>query len=155
MTKIEEISAVLREKGHVLLAAESFTGGGIASKFVSLQGASDIFAFSAVCYSNEAKEQILGVKKSTISAYGAVSKETVSEMLDGLKSLGLGDIYVATSGNAGPTAEKEGEVGVFYVGAMLGEKKLVQRFFCGGDREAVIGYGIDKALDLLGELLME
>lgn len=153
MTKVEAISITLRENKLRLCAAESFTGGGIASSFVALAGASDIFTLSVVSYAEEAKKRILGVKEQTLKQFGAVSPETVTEMLDGLESYGLGDIFVATSGNAGPTAEKEGDVGLFYVGVSFKGNKRVNKFRHCGSREEVIACGIDKALDLIAETL--
>lgn len=153
MTKIEELSDILRCNGHKLCVAESFTGGGIASDFVALSGASEIFSFGAVCYSNDAKIKILGVDANTINTYGAVSEQTVSKMLDGLRQISLGDIFVATSGNAGPSAEREGEVGVFYIGVMFGLIKTVRRFAFKGSRTQVIDFGKDCAYDMLLEVL--
>ncbi len=153
MTEIENVSRLLRQNKLKICCAESFTGGGIASEFVSLQGASDIFSSSLVCYSNEAKIKLLGVNKSTIESFGAVSSQTVSEMLDGLKRLKLGDVFVATSGNAGPTAEKNDEVGVFFIGALYKDAKIIKRFRLQGDRKQVIDYGKAQALELIDEII--
>ncbi len=153
MTEIENVSDLLRKNKIKICCAESFTGGGIASAFVSLPGASDIFASSLVCYSNESKIKILGVKKETIDRFGAVSEQTVSEMLDGLNRCGLGDLFIATSGNAGPTAERSDEVGVFYLGGSYKGRKIVRKYISSGSRKEVIDYGIQKSLELIMELL--
>lgn len=153
MTRIEAISVALRENKLRLCAAESFTGGGIASSFVALAGASDVFTLSVVSYAEEAKKRLLGVKEQTLKRFGAVSPETVTEMLDGLENYGLGDIFVATSGNAGPTAEKEGDVGLFYVGVSFKGNKVIKKHICHGTRDEVIACGIEKALELIAETL--
>ncbi|MBE5731082.1 MAG: nicotinamide-nucleotide amidohydrolase family protein [Clostridiales bacterium] len=143
----------LRNKKLRVAVAESFTGGGVASEFVSVSGASDVFAVGLVCYAENAKERILGVKRETLDAFGAVSEQTISEMLDGLKALGLGQVMLATSGNAGPTSEKADEVGVFYLGVMCGEEKIVRRYKASGSRAEVIRIGIQEGLDLIAEII--
>lgn len=153
MTKIKEIFNILKEKELRVATAESFTGGSIASAFVSIPGASDIFSLSLVCYSNQAKMQMLGVSNKTLFDYGAVSEQTVSEMLDGLYKLGEADVVVATSGNAGPTAEKADEVGVYYIGVMFNSKKIIRRCKHSGSRKQVISKGVDDSLALIAEIL--
>ena len=143
----------LRNKNLRIAVAESFTGGGVASEFVSVSGASDVFAVGLVCYAELAKEQLLGVKRQTLDTFGAVSEQTIVEMLNGLKELGLGHIMLATSGNAGPTAEKADEVGVFYLGVMYGDKKIVRRYKTSGNRADVIRIGIQESLDLIAEII--
>lgn len=149
----EYVSSLLRNGGHKLCIAESFTGGGVAKNFVSLAGASDILATSLVCYAERAKHRLLGVKEETLARFGAVSRETVSEMLGGLKKLGLGDVFAATSGNAGPTAEKEGQVGLCYVGVMTGEKKVIVELRLSGTRSEIIESGIQNCISLIGKTL--
>ena len=155
MTKVEEVSAMLRKKKLKLCVAESFTGGGIASSFVSLSGASDIFVTSLVCYTEQAKMALLGVSGDTLKEYGAVSEQTVSQMLDGLKRLSLGDVFVATSGNAGPTSEKPNEVGLFYLGVMYMDKMIIKKYQVGGDRQEVIAQGIENSFELILQVLSE
>ena len=153
MTTNKRISELLRRNNLKLSCAESFTGGGIASALVSVVGASDIFSSSLICYSNEAKIKLLDVNKKTIEDYGAVSEQTVSEMLDGLNKLGLGNVFIATSANAGPTSEKPNEVGIFYLGAMFKEKKIINKYFFSGDRNQVIEYGIEKSFELIEKII--
>ena len=155
MTKIEQILHILRRKNLKICTAESFTGGSVASSFVSIAGASDVFSLGLVCYTYQAKMQMLGVAQSTLSDFGAVSEQTVSEMLDGLDRLNIADIMLATSGNAGPTAEKDGEVGVFYLGVMQGGKKTIRRYKAQGDRQSVIDCGVDQSINLILELIKE
>lgn len=153
MIKIKEVFNLLKKNELRVSTAESFTGGGIASRIVSIAGASDIFSLSLICYSNQAKMQLLGVSSETLTTYGAVSAQTVSEMLDGLEKIGQADVVVATSGNAGPTAEKDDEVGVYYIGVMHNDKKLIRRYHHIGSRKQVIDNGISDSLDLIAEIL--
>lgn len=153
MTESEKIFELLLRNNLKLCCAESFTGGGIASELISLPGASNIFSLGLICYSNEAKMNMLNVKRHTLDTFGAVSSQTISEMLDGLMRLRLGNIFLATSGNAGPTSEKPDEVGMFYIGVMFNGKKIIKKYFSDGNRNQVIKFGITKSFELLEELL--
>ncbi|MCH5164472.1 MAG: CinA family protein [Clostridiales bacterium] len=155
MTMIEEVSCILRKNNLKLCVAESFTGGLVASSFVSLAGASDIFVTSLVCYAEQAKKALLGVSDYTLKEYGAVSEQTVSEMLDGLKRLSLGDVFVATSGNAGPTSEKPNEVGLFYLGVMFKDRKIIKKYQVSGNRQEVINQGAQNSFDLILQVLSD
>jgi nicotinamide-nucleotide amidase len=112
-----EAGRLLRETGKTLAVAESCTGGLIASMLTDVPGSSDYFLFSGVTYSNDAKTSVLGVDREILTAYGAVSRETVMAMARGARRVSGADIAVATSGIAGPgggTAEKP--VGTVFFG---------------------------------------
>lgn len=121
---------------------------------MSVPGASKFLLEGLTCYSNEAKENILGVNRETIRLYGAVSEQTASEMLDGLQKLSGADYLVVTTGNAGPTAEKQNEVGVCYIGVLCGETKKIQKFRFEGNRNKVIEDGTCAALSGLYSMII-
>ena len=103
--------------GKTVSAAESCTGGLIQSLITDNAGSSDYFLGGVVSYSNEAKMNLLGVKETTLEKFGAVSEETVREMVLGVKELTKSDYAIAVSGIAGPeggTPEKP--VGLVYIG---------------------------------------
>ena len=81
----ELANLIINESNGTIAVAESFTGGNISASLVSVPGASKFLLEGLTCYSNQAKEKILGVNQETIRLYGAVSEQTASEMLDGLK----------------------------------------------------------------------
>lgn len=89
-------------QGKTLATAESCTGGYIAHKLTSVPGSSAYFMGSTVAYSNEVKINQLGVKEATLKAHGAVSEQTVTEMVKGTLKLFGTDFAIATSGIAGP-----------------------------------------------------
>ena len=93
---------LLREKQITLAVAESTCGGLIADRFVSQQGASDVFMGSVVAYSNRSKIQLLGVSRDTIEKYGAVSEETAREMADGACRVFGTSCAIAETGIADP-----------------------------------------------------
>ena len=100
-----------------IAVAESCTGGLIASKIVSISGSSNCFNCGVVCYSNEIKEQILGVKKETLSKFTAVSAQVAKQMAQGVRKIAKADIGISTTGVAGPTSPSDNKpVGLVYVG---------------------------------------
>ena len=118
--------------------AESCTGGLLASNLTKVPGSSGCFDGSVVSYANEIKEKWLGVKKETLIKYGAVSKECVSEMIDGALKLSGADYAIAISGIAGPTgATPTKPVGTVYIGVGDKEKKVVKHFLFKGDRNYI------------------
>ena len=134
----EKIIAVMRDKRLTLSTAESCTGGMIGSILTSVSGASSVYMGSAVTYSNEMKNRLLGVSNDTLAAYGAVSSETAFEMAQGACQNLATDAAVAVTGIAGPdggTAEKP--VGLVYVGISCKGKTRVVELRLNGDRDSI------------------
>lgn len=98
----EEIGKLLIANNLSLSTAESCTGGGVAALITSVPGSSGYFKGGIVAYDNEVKKNLLGVSPETLSAYGAVSCETVIEMAKGAMNRLKTDCAIATSGIAGP-----------------------------------------------------
>ncbi|MEI7474130.1 MAG: competence/damage-inducible protein A [bacterium] len=121
---LEEIIGNLLSKNNLTLSiAESCTGGLLSSKLTDVSGSSKYIFLNLVSYSNEAKKQMLGVKNETLEKYGAVSKETVTEMAQGIRKLANTDIGVAISGIAGPTGGTENkQVGLIYLAIEINNK---------------------------------
>ena len=97
-----QLGALLREHRYVITTAESCTGGGIASAITDIAGSSAWFDRTFVTYSNDAKQEMLGVKASTLEQYGAVSEPVVTQMVQGAVQKAKASIGVAVSGIAGP-----------------------------------------------------
>lgn len=93
----------LKARHQTIATAESCTGGRLAAALNAQSGASAYYMGSVVAYDNTIKEQVLGVKHSTLEKYGAVSEQTVREMAEGVRALMNTDYAIATSGIAGPT----------------------------------------------------
>ena len=98
---------ILKKYGKTIGTAESCTGGFIAQQITAIPGASNVYNGSIVSYANKIKEAILGVKNETINSYGAVSEQTVKEMLQGLFHQLNTDYGIATSGIMGPDGGSE------------------------------------------------
>jgi len=101
-TIAEEVHTLLHDSGKTLSLAESCTGGLLSSQLVEFPGSSKYLLQSLVTYSNIAKQKVLGVQESTLSAHGAVSLEAAREMATGARALLDSDFALATTGIAGP-----------------------------------------------------
>lgn len=150
------VGRILLEKGLMLGTAESCTGGYIASQITEVAGASAYFNGSAVAYSYELKEKILGVQSATLSTYGAVSEECVREMAEGaLDALGV-DVAIAVSGIAGPgggTTDKP--VGTVWMAVADRTKTFSKRVVFGRDRVKNIQLTSTYALSMLRQFLLD
>ena len=136
---VEELAVWMEQTGDVITTAESCTGGMISCALTSFPGASAWFDRSFITYTNKSKHEMLGVSEETLREFGAVSEETVSEMLKGALSHSDATLATAVSGIAGPTGAVPGKpVGTVYVGWMQkGMRCIVKRCQFSGDRQAV------------------
>ncbi|MCZ7570116.1 MAG: nicotinamide-nucleotide amidohydrolase family protein [Ardenticatenaceae bacterium] len=154
MTAAELVGHLLSERGLTLAVAESCTGGLLGDLITDVAGSSGYFLGGIISYSNEAKEQFLGVGHETLVANGAVSPETAAEMAQGVRRAFDADIGVSITGIAGPgggTAEKP--VGLVYIGLADHDDVLVRRFDWNGTRAENKQQSAEAALALLREHL--
>lgn len=148
------IYELLKLRGLKLSIAESFTGGGIASRIIEIPGASDVFYEGVVAYSNASKQRRLGVSAETLQKQGAVSDETAYEMAAGLLEKGYCSVALATTGIAGPSSDNtEKPVGLNYIAAGTSESVFVYKYFFKGGRKAITERAINQALFLLYKLI--
>jgi nicotinamide-nucleotide amidase len=146
----------LAEKGLTLSLAESCTGGYISHLFTQHPGASKVFLGGVVSYSDALKESVLGVSEQTLTRYGAVSAETVTEMVEGALRNFKSDYAVAVTGIAGPdggSAEKP--VGTIWVAVASANKKVVKKLTFGNKRRENIERTAISALNMSNTLLRE
>lgn len=144
----------LRAKGRTMSAAESCTGGMIGSTITDIPGASDVFMGSAVTYSNDAKERVLGVSHDTLLAHGAVSEETAREMALGAIRAYRSDYSVAVTGIAGPGGATDTKpVGLVYIAVADGPRTVVARNIFKGDRASVRFQTVSEALSMLKDMV--
>lgn len=146
-------------KHHKTLAfAESCTGGLLASHITAMEGASSYFVGSLVTYSNACKENVLGVVPSTIKLKGAVSKETVQEMLEGLFEKTGADYGIAVSGIAGPTGgSAKIPVGTIWyaIGKKGGGFEISSFLAKGKSRGTILAYATKRLFGGLYRMVMD
>ncbi len=152
----EVVGKLLKEKGLTLSTAESSTGGLISSRIVNVPGSSAYMKGGIVAYSNEIKQEILGVKEETLRRFGAVSEETAKEMVLGVKKLFNTDIAVSDTGIAGPTgATQTKPLGLHYIGFYNRGDVKVYKVIQKGERNDVRLYISQYGLNLIRLTLME
>ncbi|WP_302965313.1 competence/damage-inducible protein A [Barnesiella intestinihominis] len=148
------LGSILTERGETLATAESCTGGNIAHEITRIAGSSVYFKGSVVAYSNEVKARVLNVSSETLSGFGAVSRETVLQMVSGVQRLLSSDCAIATSGIAGPGGGSvEKPVGTVWIAVRYGERSEAECFCFEGDREQVIARATQSALLMLIQLM--
>jgi nicotinamide-nucleotide amidase len=144
----ERIGARLRDGRHMLVTAESCTGGWIAKTVTDVAGSSDWFDCGLAAYSYEAKQALLGVRPETLEIHGAVSRETAIEMVSGALVHSGATVAVAVTGIAGPgggTTDKP--VGTVWIAwKRRGGYPTAEVFHFDGDREAVRRQTVAAAL---------
>lgn len=142
------IGEKLISKSKTLSCAESCTGGMIASLITSVSGASAYFYGAVVSYDNSVKINTLGVNKSTINKYGAVSKECVEEMAIGVRNLMNTDYSIASSGVAGPNGGSvDKPVGTVWIAVASQDKVLSIKLNFKGDRSLNVQRFTSNALN--------
>ncbi len=152
----EDVIALLLEKGLTVSTAESCTGGLVSKLLTDVSGASAVYPGSVVSYANQVKEQMLGVRHETLQKYGAVSRETAKEMVEGVSARLGTDCAVSLTGIAGPgggTPEKP--VGLVYCGVKYGSRSAVFEFRLGQSREQIRERAAVSALNHLRLMLLE
>ena len=106
---------LLKKNKLTLSSAESCTGGMFSSLITAVGGSSDIFELGIVSYSSRIKNKILNVKNETLEAFGAVSRNTATEMAENVRKLSSSDIAVSVTGVAGPSMSEGKPVGLVYI----------------------------------------
>ena len=135
----EQLGERLRAHNLTVCTAESCTGGWIAKTITDIPGCSDWFECGMAAYSYEAKQALLGVRPETLTQHGAVSRETVLEMVSGALIASGASLAVAVTGIAGPTGgTPEKPVGEVWIAwKRRGRYPIARVFHFDGDRESV------------------
>ncbi len=148
------LGRLLKRKGGKLATAESCTGGWAAQAVTAIAGSSGWFERGFVTYSNEAKQELLGVSKATLKKFGAVSEETAREMARGALERSRASVAVSITGVAGPGGGSRAKpVGMVCFGwAKRGTLRSETRRFK-GDRRSVRRQSVIHALEGVIDLL--
>lgn len=155
---VEQLAESLIKDNKKLTVAESCTGGWIAKVLTDLAGSAVWFERGFVTYSNQAKHEMLGVAEATLESYGAVSRETVTEMAIGALKNSHADFSLSVSGIAGPSGgSADKPVGLVWFawankeGLMSSEQKIFS-----GDRDEVrkqaVIFTLIRLINLLDEI---
>lgn len=152
----QRLGQLCQQLGVEVTAAESCTGGGIASAITAVAGSSAYFTTGYVTYANAAKTRLLGVPEATLAEHGAVSEAVVNAMVTGACRESGADLAVAVSGVAGPDGGSEAKpVGTVWLAWGNAESQQVECFHFPGDRQAVREQAVREALAGLVVHLMD
>lgn len=129
---------LLLDNNLTLATAESCTGGLVSEILTNIPGISKVFMGGAVTYSNDAKEEYLGVNRDTLIKFGAVSRETAKEMAEGVRKRLKTHIGVSITGIAGPDGgATEKPVGLVYVALASETGTIVKELRLWGNRNRI------------------
>ncbi|MDY3268021.1 MAG: CinA family protein [Phocaeicola sp.] len=149
----KDISEIFWREEYTLATAESCTAGNVAASITAIPGSSKFYKGGIVAYSNEAKQNLLHVQAETLQQYGAVSEETVIEMVKGAIDAFGADYAVATSGIAGPTGGSHDKpVGTVWVAAGNKENVVTLKICEDNGREQNVHNATVKVMQLLRNL---
>jgi nicotinamide-nucleotide amidase len=136
---LEEVAGdLLKTARRTLSVAESCTGGLISHRITNVPGSSDYFERGVIVYSNRAKTELLGVPKRILTRHGAVSRETVCLMAEGVRGQSGSDLGLAVTGIAGPGGgSEEKPVGTVWIALATAQGTRADRFLFSGNRSQI------------------
>jgi len=149
--KAEQIVKLLKSRKITLSVAESCTGGMLAQTITSVNGASKVFKFGIIVYSNYSKIKYLKVPLKIIKKYGSVSKECCSYLVNNLSKITKNKLSISITGIAGPKGgSKVKPVGLVYIGIKKQKKTVIKKFlFKSKKRDKIRRDAVKKSLELI------
>lgn len=148
--RISKIIEIFTQNDIKIAIAESCTGGYVSHMMTNISGASNVFERGIVCYSNQAKIDLLNVDPNSIESYGAVSEKVVYQLANNIRIQANVDIGIGISGIAGPTGgTPEKPVGTVFIGFSTKNETIVKRYTLNADRETFKKLVLQKILDSL------
>lgn len=154
---ISSTSHILQQckaKGLKITTAESCTGGLLAALLTEIAGASSMFERGIVSYSNEAKQDMLGVDKALLEKYGAVSSQVAQAMAEGALKNSKSDVAVSITGIAGPDGGSPAKpVGLVFIAVATKKRVTYSENIFNGTRNDIRMQSVAKALAMIGEAI--
>ncbi|MFX0003748.1 MAG: CinA family protein [Promethearchaeota archaeon] len=156
MDILERISKIIKDfsnKNIKIAIAESCTGGFVSHMFTNISGASNVFERGVVCYSNQAKIDLVNVDPQIIESHGAVSEPVALQLANNIRKLSKVNIGIGISGIAGPTGgTPEKPVGLVYIGFSTKKETFIQQYNFKTDRITFKRKVLEKIIQSLEEL---
>lgn len=152
MQTIPSSEVITRLQGKTLATAESCTGGGIGAALTAVSGASAVYKGGIISYTNEIKQNLLGVDGTLLESVGAVSAPVAQAMAAGVRKALASDVAVSVTGLAGPGEDEFGNpVGTVFIGYSDDRITLSRKYLFSGSREDVRNQAVSAALHLILE----
>ena len=146
---------LLKDKNLKIATAESCTGGLVGTKIVNVPGASNVYEYGYITYSDDAKCETLGVSRESIEKYTAVSDVVAMEMANGARVVSGADIAVSVTGYAGPYDLKDEPKGLVYIGCSTAKETKAYKFRFSGNRQKIRENAAVRALDTVRRTIEE
>ncbi|WP_026506174.1 CinA family protein [Butyrivibrio sp. NC3005] len=154
MAENELLVKLLISRKMKITTAESCTGGMVAAAITDIEGSSEVFKRGFVTYSNEAKEEMLGVEHEIIEKYTEISFECAESMARNAAVRANADVAIATTGIAGPGGgTKEHPIGCVYIGFFVNGKVFSEKKLFTGDRSEVRRQAVECAIHRVLEII--
>ena len=147
------VHLLLRAGGHMIVTAESLTGGQLAKRLTDVPGASDTFLGGVVTYATELKQTLLGVPDEVVKGPGVVSGECAEAMATGARALTGATFALSTTGVAGPAPQEDKPAGTVFVGIAGPGLKTSVALDLDGDRASIQSQACTRALEELERIL--
>ena len=150
LERIEKILDLYTKHEKMIAFAESCTGGYICHMITNVSGSSKVFERGIVCYSNEAKMELLNVNGDILEEFGAVSEPVAQQLCQNIRTQAKVDVGIGITGIAGPTGgTPEKPVGLVYIGFSSPQETKVDKYLINADRLTFKERVLDKVLTLL------
>ncbi|MFW9939644.1 MAG: CinA family protein [Candidatus Thorarchaeota archaeon] len=150
LERLDNIIKTYTTRDLKIAVAESCTGGYISHMITNIPGASKVFERGIVCYSNQAKIELLNVGRKSLEIHGAVSENVVKQLANNIRILSNVDIGIGISGIAGPTGgTPEKPVGTVYIGFSTKDEMYVNRYNFSADRATFKKLVLEKIIERL------
>ncbi len=148
--KVAKILDILRQRGEYVTTVESLTAGMISARLADIPGSSDVLRRAFVTYSDEAKHEMVHVKKKTLKKHTAVSRQAAGQMAKGGAKMAGAAACVSATGYAGPPSGPDDDtVGLVYLGCCYHKNVVVEEHHYSGGRNEVRMKAMNDALLLL------
>lgn len=152
--ELKQLLEILRQRGELVTTVESLTAGMISARIADIPGSSDVLRRAFVTYSDEAKHEMVGVRKTTLDTWSAVSRQSALEMAQGGASGAGAAACVSATGYAGPASGPDDtSVGHVFLGCCYRGETRVEEHRYRGERNEVRAQAMNDALRLLKGML--
>lgn len=152
---MNELLILLNKLNFKISCCESITGGLFAEEITSIAGASKFFSGGFITYTNEAKINIIKVKKATIEKYGAISKQCAIEMALNTQKILKTNIAISFTGNAGPNVAENKPIGLIYIGIVINNNVWCEVLNILGNRSEIRTIAVAQAINILKKSLLK
>ena len=153
--EIAQILDTLRQRGETVTTVESLTAGMISARLADIPGCSDVLRRAYITYCDQAKHEMVNVKKKTLRKWTAVSRQCAKQMAKGGAKQAKADACVSATGYAGPpTGPDDKTAGLVFIGCHYHDKTVVEEHHYSGERNEVRSMAMNDALRLLYRMIV-